>query len=217
MFTDLKGFTSRTSGSSREVFMDLLDRYEEVVKPIFGVYGGQIVKEIGDAFMVIFESPTNAVLCGMRIQDEIYKYNQTVEEYDQLRMRVAISAGEVHVRNDDVFGDAVNIASRLESAAKIDDVYFTESVYYAMKKAEIPPILYAGAHKFKGIPSRVKVFKILGEYSRIKLRKKIKRNKIKRVVRFVLAAALVGVVMSLLFGSVGAFDAIAEYLNSTLV
>ena len=122
MFTDIKGFTKKTSLKEREDIERFLDLHEKLVTPIFKEYKGRVVKTIGDAFMVVFESPTNAVLCGMKIQDMLKDYNSDPKNEERVEIRVAISSGEVHIRGNDVFGEAVNIASRIEGIAEANDI-----------------------------------------------------------------------------------------------
>jgi class 3 adenylate cyclase len=162
MFTDIKGFTPRTSRSSREQLKKLLELHDELICPFFNEFGGKIIKTIGDAFLVTFHSPTDAVLCGMKIQKELAKYNEKVPIDEKLEIRIAINSGEVAVRKGDVFGEAVNIAARLEGIAEPGDIYFTEAVYLAMNKAEIPTAEIGYRH-FKGIPEEVKVYKVLSQ------------------------------------------------------
>jgi class 3 adenylate cyclase len=162
MFTDIKGFTPRTSRSSREQLKKLLELHDDLICPFFNEFGGTIVKTIGDAFLVTFHSPTDAVLCGMKIQKELAKYNEKVDADEKLEIRIAINSGEVAVRKGDVYGEPVNIAARLESMAEPGDIYFTEAVYLAMNKAEIPTAEIGYRH-FKGIPEEVKVYKVLGQ------------------------------------------------------
>jgi class 3 adenylate cyclase len=162
MFTDIKGFTSRTARSSREQLHQLLDLHDQLVIPIFKKFGGRVVKTIGDAFMVSFHSPTDAVLCGMEVQNVLGQHNEKIPEDEKIEVRVAINSGEVTIKNDDVFGEAVNIASRLEGIAEAGDIYFTESVYLAMNKNEIPTA-EVGYRHFKGIPEEIKVYKVLRE------------------------------------------------------
>jgi len=162
MFTDIKGFTDRTSKSSREQLNKMLELHEELICPFFNEFGGKIIKTIGDAFMVTFHSPTDAVLCGMKIQKELAKYNESIPEENRFEIRIAINTGEVAIRGNDIFGEAVNIASRLEGIAEAGDIFFTESVYLAMNKTEIPTA-EVGYRHFKGIPEEIKVYKVLRE------------------------------------------------------
>jgi len=162
MFTDIKGFTDRTSHSSRKELQELLELHDELILPIFDDFGGTVIKTIGDAFMVKFSSPTNAVLCGMQIQKVLKQYNKDKDEKEKLRIRIAVNAGEATIKDNDVFGETVNIAARLEGVAHAGDIYFTEAVYLAMNKSEIPTAEVGYKH-FKGIPEEIKVYKVLGE------------------------------------------------------
>ncbi|HNY10339.1 MAG TPA: adenylate/guanylate cyclase domain-containing protein [Candidatus Wallbacteria bacterium] len=162
MFTDIKGFTQRTSQQSRSATLDLLKRHNDILIPIFEARKGRIIKTIGDAFLVVFESPTNAVLTGIELQKQLGEHNKNSDDDDLLEVRVAINTGEVSLVDNDVFGEAVNIASRLESISEANDVYFTESTYLAMNKAEVPTA-EIGYRLFKGIPDKIKIFKVLRE------------------------------------------------------
>lgn len=163
MLTDIKGFTSKTAGFSRAQTQQLLDRHRELVLPVVLKFGGRLVKTIGDAFLVVYKSPTDAVICGMEVQAALRAYNEGKEPADKIEIRIAINAGEVTVHDDgDIYGDAVNITSRLESIAEAGEVFFTEAVYLAMNKKEVPSS-EIGYRQFKGIPEKIKVFRVLRE------------------------------------------------------
>jgi class 3 adenylate cyclase len=195
MFTDIKGFTPKTSRMSRKELQILLEKHDELIKPIFEDFNGTIVKTIGDAFMVTFHSPTNAVLCGMKIQKELKKHNEKSVEGDKLEIRVAVNSGEVTLKEEDVFGEAVNIAARLEGIADAGDIYFTEAVYLAMNKSEIPTA-EIGYKQFKGIPEEIKVYKVLGEGKhRRRGEKQVIREKKKRKEKIMNVFAWIGIIV----------------------
>ncbi|WP_164014322.1 adenylate/guanylate cyclase domain-containing protein [Pyxidicoccus trucidator] len=159
VFTDIKGFTERTSRQTLEENQRLLQVHHALLAPLFKAFGGRIIKSIGDAFLVTFESPTQAVLSGIAIQDRLWHHNRSVEEADQLHVRVAINVGEVRLESNDIFGEPVNIAARVEGIAEAGEVYFTEAVYLAMNKAEVPS-KEVGAFELKGIPGKIRVFHV---------------------------------------------------------
>jgi class 3 adenylate cyclase len=159
VFTDIKGFTERTSRQTLEENQRLLQVHHALLAPIFRAFGGRIIKSIGDAFLVTFESPTQAVLSGIAIQDRLWHHNRTVVEPEQLHVRVAINVGEVRVESNDIFGEPVNIAARVEGITEAGEVYFTEAVYLAMNKAEVPS-KEVGAFELKGIPGKIRVFHV---------------------------------------------------------
>ncbi len=160
MFTDIKGFTERTSSASREQLIDLLKNHDSLLLPVITRFEGIVIKTIGDAFLVTFESPTNAVLCGIMLQDTLATFNSGKEEAEKICIRVAINIGEVEIRDGDVFGEAVNIAARLEGITEANEIYFTESVYLAMNKAEVPSS-EVGAFRLKGLPESIKVYRVI--------------------------------------------------------
>lgn len=163
LLTDIKGFTSKTSVSSRFETIELLKKHREIVVPVIEKNRGRVVKNIGDAFLAVFESPTDAVLCGIEIQDVLKKYNEDRSSGEKIEIRIAINSGEVAVSQDgDVFGDAVNITARLESIAEAGQVFFTEAVYLSMNKNEVPSS-EIGYRQFKGIPQKIKVYRVLKE------------------------------------------------------
>ena len=160
MFTDIKGFTERTSKSSRIELHNILQEHEELLTPVLPDFGGRIVKTGGDSFMVVFESPTNAVLCGVMIQERLHERNENMPKGEHLEVRVAINTGEVVEREGDVFGEAVNIAARIEGITEASEIYFTESVYLAMNKAEVPSS-EVGLRRLKGVPEAIKVYRVI--------------------------------------------------------
>ncbi|MHA7631429.1 adenylate/guanylate cyclase domain-containing protein [Corallococcus sp. M7] len=159
VFTDIKGFTERTSRQTLEENQRLLQVHEALLAPLFKAFGGRIIKSIGDAFLVTFESPTQAVLSGIAIQDRLWHHNRELLEDDQIHVRVAVNVGEVRVEPNDIFGEPVNIAARVEGITEADEVFFTEAVYLSMNKAEVPS-QEVGAFELKGIPGKIRVFRV---------------------------------------------------------
>lgn len=159
VFTDIKGFTERTSRQTLDENQRLLRVHGALLSPLVKAFDGRIIKSIGDALLLTFESPTQAVLCGIAIQDRLWHHNRTVAQSEQLHVRFAINVGEVRLDNNDIFGEPVNIAARVEGLAEAGEVYFTEAVYLAMNKAEIPS-REVGAFELKGIPGKIRVFQV---------------------------------------------------------
>jgi class 3 adenylate cyclase len=159
VFTDIKGFTERTSRQTLEQNQKLLATHNALLTPIFKAYGGRIIKTIGDAFLVTFESPTNAVLAGAAIQDRLWAYNREAKADERLDVRIAINVGEVRLEEGDVYGEPVNIASRVEGEAEAGEVTFTEAVYLSMNRAEVACEPWR-AVVLKGIPEPVKLYRV---------------------------------------------------------
>jgi len=157
MFTDIAGYTERTGQQSREEAARWLAIHDGLLQPVIKAFGGKLVKTIGDAFLATFASPTDAVLCGMAIQDRLYLHNLTAPPSEQIHVRVALSAGEVRLHRSDIFGEAVNLASRLEGLATPGEVLISDAVYATMNSAEAT-LEHRGEHRFKGISRAVQVY-----------------------------------------------------------
>jgi len=160
VFTDIKGFTERTSKADREFVLRLREKHDSLLKPIVRQYGGYLVKTIGDAFLLTFESPTNALLCALMMQDRLREYNLTAAPLEKIEIRVAINTGEVSVTDGDILGEPVNVASRVEHITEANEVWFTEATYLAMNKQEVPNSL-VGEFRLKGVPEALKVYRVV--------------------------------------------------------
>lgn len=93
VFTDIKGFTERTASSGRDFALKLMARHDELLKPIIGRYQGILIKTIGDAYLLRFDSPTDAVLCSMMMQATLRDYNFTAPPEEKIEIRIAINTG----------------------------------------------------------------------------------------------------------------------------
>lgn len=162
MFVDVQGFTSRTSLQTREENQLFIKEVNKFVEKYVKDKEGKLIKTMGDGFLVTFESPTNAVACGIAIQKEIERRNSNVlNENNWVKFRVGVSTGEVNVdENGDVYGEAVNIAARIQKFAQPNDVFISESTYLAMNKSEIRA-KDLGHQKFKNVLQQVRVYQVL--------------------------------------------------------
>lgn len=159
VFVDIKDYTVKTSNQSRSANQRLLARFAGLVKPMVRSFNGQVIKAMGDAYLLSFRSPTDSLLCAMAVQDQLAMRDHFVPEEERFQLRFAINTGEVRVDKTDVFGEAVNIASRIETIAEGGEIYFAEAVYLMMNKSEIPYELL-GSRKMKGIDEEILVYRI---------------------------------------------------------
>jgi len=169
MFVDIVGYTKTTAQLSREEFTRLHDTFDNISLPLFERYNGKVIKKIGDAFLITFKSPTNAVLAGIELQNSFDQHNKHAKR--PIKIRVAIHTGEVIVRNDDVFGEAVNTASRIEGVAGAGHIVFSEAVFSAMNKREVPYI-HLGMQRLKGMKYPIRLFRVKSQYDEILRRRK---------------------------------------------
>ena len=159
MFTDIKGFSKRM-GEDEEGTFKLLKQQMSELKPIIQKYDGRVVKTIGDAIMGDFASVQNAVKCATEIQKLLYRTNKSRTEQEKLIIRIGIHLGDVIMSDNDLFGDGVNIAARLEGNAPPGGIAISEIVYNSVKNQL--PLNYKdiGPQSLKNIKEPVNVFHI---------------------------------------------------------
>lgn len=159
VFTQLEGFAERAAQLSLEQSQRLLALQTQLLTPLIRALGGRVVKPLTDGLLATFESPTQAVLCGAAVQDRLWQHNKAAAPGEQLQLRYAANVGEVRLEDRDVFGEPVNIAARVLGMARPGEVFFSESVYLAMNKAEVPS-QELGAFELKGVPGKVRIFQL---------------------------------------------------------
>jgi serine/threonine-protein kinase len=137
MLTSIQGFAELTSRQTREEHLRMLETYEQLLLPLMREYSGKLVQKRGDSLLAVFESPTGAVLCGMGIQDRLWRHNQTAAPESQLHLRVCLHAGEVMLTRDTVLGEPMEVVKATEQVALAGEVTFTESVNLARNRAEV--------------------------------------------------------------------------------
>jgi adenylate cyclase len=138
MFTDIVGYTSLTQ-RSEALAMELLSEHNAVLRPIFSKFGGREVKAIGDSFLVEFSSSLEAVRCAVAIQEVLHARNQSLATERSIRLRIGVHVGDVIYSGGDIFGDAVNISSRIEPLAEPGGICISEQAYDQVRnKIELP-------------------------------------------------------------------------------
>lgn len=159
VFVDIAGFTPRTSAQTRDETLRMLKRFDGIVRPLVRAYRGQVVKTIGDAYLLTFRSPTDALLCSMAVHDRIAETDAAADPCERFSIRAAVNAGDVRMEGSDVFGEAVNIASRIEGKAGPGEIYFSESVFLSMTRSEVPSA-EVGYTELKGIADKVRLYRV---------------------------------------------------------
>src|SRR4029078_12802210 len=116
MFTDMVGY-SALSQRDEKLAQELLEEHRRFLREIFPRFNGTEIKTIGDAFLVEFGSALEAAQCAIEIQRTLAKRNHGVTSYRRSELKSGIPIGDVMHRDGDVYGDGVNIASRIEQLA----------------------------------------------------------------------------------------------------
>ncbi|MBI3797659.1 MAG: adenylate/guanylate cyclase domain-containing protein, partial [Deltaproteobacteria bacterium] len=155
---------SRQMGSNEARMLRLLDIHNQVVQHAVADHHGTVIKVMGDAFLVDFPSVVHAVQCAQRIQDQFRTYNAEAQKTEQIHVRIGIHLGDIVQRDGDVFGDGVNIASRLQDLAEPDTICISDMVYRdVVKKLDLGTAVSVGRPKLKNIAERFAVYALLPE------------------------------------------------------
>ena len=120
-------------GKDEEATFKLLEDYKNIVGPIIKENKGNIVKWLGDGFFCDFGSAINAADCALRLHQKISEYNKRDEIKFKFNIRIGIHLGEVTKRNNDLFGDGVNVAARIEPQAPKGGIAISGFVYSVLK------------------------------------------------------------------------------------
>jgi adenylate cyclase len=128
MITDIVSFTAMAQ-SNEELALKMLDWHNRLLRSIFPKHGGTEVKTAGDSFIATFDSALNAFLCACEIQEYLHGYRFTEGDGWRIRLRIGIHLGDVMIRDGDVLGDAVNIASRVQPLAEPEGICISQQVF----------------------------------------------------------------------------------------
>src|SRR5712691_5617321 len=211
MFTDIVGF-SRQMGSNEARTLRLLETHNQIIQQAVTEHHGTVIKTVGDAFLVDFPSVVHAVQCAQQVQVHFKAHNAEKEKAEQIHVRIGLHSGDIVQREGDVFGDGVNIASRLQELAVADTICLSDMVYRDVaKKLDLGTVVSLGRPKLKNIAERFQVYALLLQPpSGVRQTLHIQWLKLKQKRRTLQAAA---VVMLLLLGA-GAVTLRTRYFSS---
>lgn len=186
MFTDIKDFTLKTSLLTNKQVEKVLIDHTNLVTPIVKNLHGKVVKVVGDAFMIIFQSSQDALACSLSLQKAATIYNQDKKlNLFKIELRISLDKWEViktqTLEWDDYFWEAVNMSSRLESITPENTILITGKVYEDVKNNESFNIISLGKTSFRWILYEVEIYKVLFDEREIKNYKlgKISPNELK--------------------------------------
>jgi adenylate cyclase len=157
MFTDIVGYTGLAQSDEPQA-LEILEKHNQILRPIFQKYKGKEIKTIGDSFLVEFDSALDAVNCAVEIQNTLHDYNAASNS--KIRLRVGIHLGDVIHKDGDVFGDAVNIASRMQPLADPEGVCISEQVFDQIRNKVKFPLREIHHSGLKNVTIRISAYKV---------------------------------------------------------
>src|SRR5947209_1572856 len=162
MFTDMVGY-SALAERNEELALELLEEHRRLLRSIFPKHRGSEIKTIGDGFLVEFSSALAAVQCGIEIQEMIAKRNSANPPQGIFEVRIGIHAGDVVRRDDDVIGDGVNIAARIEPLAEAGGICISQQVFDQVENRVAKSLKRMGQVKLKNMVRPLEVYGVVCE------------------------------------------------------
>src|SRR6516164_7411961 len=162
---DVEGY-SRLMGQDEIGTLRTLNRYRAIIDPLIASHRGRIFSTAGDSLVADFASAVDAVECAVAVREAIAKENADRSPGEQMRFRIGIHVGDIMVQGDNLFGDAVNIAARLEALAEAGEICVSDAVrnYIGTKL----PLAFTdlGSQQVKNIAQPIRAYRIRGDTSR---------------------------------------------------
>ncbi|HEV7865458.1 MAG TPA: AAA family ATPase, partial [Acidimicrobiia bacterium] len=159
LFTDVEGSTALRSRKGDGVAQRAFDVHDEIVRAEVAAHDGQVIKGLGDGFMIVFASPGNGLDCARAIQQALERERRRRPE-STVRVRMGLNTGEVVRQEDDLQGIAVNAAARIAAKAKGGQILAAEVVRHLTAANPDLTLIARGSFALKGFPERWRLYEV---------------------------------------------------------
>ena len=160
MASDVVGYTSLMGTDEAGTLAALKTLRKELWGPKVDEHGGRVVKLTGDGQLTEFPSVANAVQCAVEIQRAMARRNADIPESHRILLRAGINLGDVIIDGDDIYGDGVNVAARLETLAEPGGICISRSVRDQIRDKLLYALDDIGEQDLKGVARPVRVFRV---------------------------------------------------------
>lgn len=155
---DVVGYSRLMAADEEGTLAKVKVLQHEIWDPRIQDHRGRVVKRMGDGILLEFGSAVDAVRCAIKMQEEMAKHNEGVSADQRIEIRIGIHVGDVIVEDEDIFGDGVNIAARLEGIAQPGSVSISEDAFRQVQGKVSGTFVDQGEHHLKNIPRPVRVY-----------------------------------------------------------
>lgn len=187
MFTDMVGFSALTQ-KDEALALELLGEHNDIFREVLAKHEGREVKSTGDGFLLEFPSALTAVQCAIEVQQTIHDRN--LVEDDKIGVRIGIHVGDVVAKDGDIFGDGVNIASRIEPLADAGGICVSASVAQQVENKIPNAVAAIGKAELKNIELPMEIHKVFMPWEVGAPVKKIKKKHSPLTVALAVAVVL---------------------------
>lgn len=161
LFTDIKGSTAYFEKYGDSAGLLMVHHTNTLLGQVVERHGGKVIKTIGDAVMASFEDHTEAVAAAVEMQEEIAADSADKPEPRRVKIRIGVNFGLGFVKSNDVFGDVVNVASRVESAASPDQILISDALYNALREGNRFRFRLAGKFSLRGKAEERELYEVV--------------------------------------------------------
>jgi adenylate cyclase len=164
--TDVAGYSGLMSNDEEGTLFRLRNLRREVLLPAIQAHNGRLVKTVGDGFLIEFSSPVEAVRCAVEIQEALTSSDEQ-DPAKTFHLRIGINLGDIIIDEDgDIYGDGVNVASRLEQIAPPGGICLSGKVYEEVRDKLPYDFVDQGERQVKNIARPIRIY-LLNEYREI--------------------------------------------------
>lgn len=160
MLTDIVGYTAMAQ-SNEALTLELLAQHNDILRRLFAEYEGRELKCTGDGFLAEFESPVRALECALAIQSALVQHFASSAIDESLQVRIGIHLGDVVHRNNDVFGNGVNVMARIEPLAEPGGICITRAVHDHVWNRVDAHFRRIGMKHLKNLRKPIDVYRVL--------------------------------------------------------
>jgi len=190
MFTDIVGYTA-LMGSDEDKAFEVLRKSRDIHIKSINQFNGKLIKEMGDGMLAQFNTAIDSVLCAIEIQKQS---RQQIKE----KIRIGLHLGDITFDHEDIFGDGVNIASRLQSVADPGGIYISESIQKSIRAKNAVNTKYLGQIKLKNVDYPVNTYCIIEDGLPVPSVSKIEQLKGKSVFHKLITSVYTYIILLLL-------------------
>ena len=160
LYADVAGY-SRLTGEDEEGTHRALRTYLDAITSHIQVHKGRVVHYAGDAVLAEFATVSDALSCAVEVQRDLKTRNEDLPDERKVQFRIGVNLGEVIVDQDEIYGDGVNIAARLETLAEPGGICVSEAVYSAIGNKLPIEYVFLGEQSVKNIEKPVRTYSVI--------------------------------------------------------
>ncbi len=178
---DIAGYSRLMETDESGTHRRVLGLVRDFVAPTIAEHRGRLIKTTGDGFLAMFESPVEAVRCAIVIQQNMAGRNLETPRSQWIQYRIGVNLGDVIVETDDIYGEGVNIAARLEQLAEPGNVYISGGIYEQIKHKLVCAYQSLGDRKVKNITDPVPIYRVLPDPAAVERARKRQQWRVRAV------------------------------------